>query len=238
MREKLRVLFEDNHLLVVDKPASVLVHSDDTGDKTLLDAAKSYIKHHYNKPGDVFLHAVHRLDRPVSGCIILARTSKALARLNESIKNREIEKKYICLTTADVTNESAQLVHWLKKDHKANKVEAKSRFKEGMKKSGWKKCVLDYQLAGSSGEKHMFEINLETGRSHQIRAQMAKAGYPILGDLKYGGEKWSNPKALALHCVSLKFQHPVRKDEMRLNCLPKGQEWDFFIPLIKEKFKI
>ncbi|TVQ43153.1 MAG: RluA family pseudouridine synthase [Saprospirales bacterium] len=238
MREKLKVLFEDNHLLVVNKPTSVLVHSDDTGDITLLDAAKSYIKQKYSKPGDVFLHAVHRLDRPVSGCIILARTSKALSRMNESIKNREIEKKYICLTTAKIITESAQLTHWLKKDHNANKVEAKSRFKEGMKKTGWKKCLLDYQLVGSSGEKHMFEVSLETGRSHQIRAQMAKAGYPILGDLKYGGEKWSNPKALALHCVSLKFQHPVKKDEMHLNCLPKGQEWEFFIPLIKEEFKI
>ncbi len=238
MKEKLKILFDDNHLLIVYKPASILVHSDETGDKTLLDAAKSYIKHKYEKPGDVFLHPVHRLDRPVSGCLIFARTSKALTRLNESIKERAIEKKYICLTSAEVIEESGQLVHWLKKDHKANKVEVKSRVKEGMKKSGWKKCILNYQLAGSSGEKQMFEIDLNTGRSHQIRAQMGKVGYPILGDLKYGGEKWSNPKALALHCVSLKFEHPVRKDIMTVNCIPKGQEWEFFIPLIKERYKI
>jgi len=238
MKEKIKVLFEDNHLLVLDKSASVLVHSDQTGDKTLLDGAKSYIKQKYDKPGDVFLHPVHRLDRPVSGCLIFARTSKALSRMNESIKNQEIEKRYICLTTADVGEESGELVHWLKKDQQNNKVEVKSRIKEGMVKAGWKKCVLSYELAGSSGEKQMFEIQLDTGRSHQIRAQMAKSGHPILGDLKYGGEKWSNPKAIALHCVSLKFKHPVKKDLMSVKCVPKGQEWEFFIPLIKERFKI
>lgn len=238
MKEKLKVLFEDNHLLIVDKSASILVHSDQTGDKTLLDAAKSYIKTKYDKPGDVFLHPVHRLDRPASGCLIFARTSKALSRMNESIKEREIIKKYICLVTGEVTDESGRLVHWIRKDHLANKVEIKSKIKEGMQKSGWKKCFLNYKLAGSSGEKHLFEIQLETGRSHQIRAQISKTGHPIVGDLKYGGEEWSNPKAIALHCVSLKFEHPVKKDTMEVKCLPKGQEWEFFIPLIKETYGI
>ncbi len=229
-----KVIFEDNHLLALHKPPGVLVHSDETKDDTLLEWGKKYLKAKYNKPGDVFLNPVHRIDRPASGCVVFARTSKALSRMNQLIKDREIEKKYVCICTGDLLKDRGTLRHLLKKDTNLNKTEVKND--PGGKKlpGGWKRSELDYELIGSSGNRHLYLIRLKTGRSHQVRAQMSKVGSPILGDVKYKGEKWPNPRAIALHCGEMNFIHPVRKEALKIACWPEDQGWDYFQPLVRD----
>lgn len=234
MKEKYTIIFEDNHILALHKPPGVLVHSDETKDRTLQEWGKKYLKVKYNKPGDVFLNPVHRLDRPASGCLVFARTSKALVRLNQLIKDREIEKKYICICTGPLLKDKGVLEHWLRKDSKVNKVEVKNALKGDREKAGWKKAVLAYELIGSTGTRHLYKVQLETGRPHQIRAQMSKAGTPILGDVKYNGEKWPNSKAIALHCAEMNFIHPVRKEPLRIACWPEDAGWEYFLPLIQD----
>ncbi|MBL3656999.1 RluA family pseudouridine synthase [Fulvivirga sediminis] len=226
MIDENNVLFEDNHLLIVNKPGGVLVQADKTGDVTLAEHAKDYIKEKYNKPGDVFLGVIHRLDRPVSGAVTLARTSKALERMNKMFKEREVEKTYWAITTHRPPQTQDKLVHWLKKNQKINKTTA---FNKQVKES--KKAVLSYKLIGRIADYYLLEITLETGRPHQIRVQLAKIGCAIYGDVKYGEEKAAKDGNIYLHSRSISFNHPVRKEPVNVIApVPaKDQIWNLFV---------
>lgn len=220
------VLYEDNHLIIVNKPAGLLVQGDITGDETLADEVKAYIKKKYKKPGDVFLGIIHRLDRPVSGVIIFARTSKGLERMNALFRDREIQKTYWALTKNKPSVLEDTLVHYLKKTVTREKVKVSASFKES---KGSQKAILDYKLIGRVGEFYLLEVKPETGRPHQIRVQLAKMGCPIHGDLKYGGEKSEDRSAIYLHSRGVEFLHPIKKENVRVDVrTPKDQIWQLF----------
>ncbi|MDH5398711.1 MAG: RNA pseudouridine synthase [Cyclobacteriaceae bacterium] len=205
----LNVLYEDNHLLVINKPAGMLSQSDKTGDLSLVDNAKKYLKEKYKKPGNVFCGLVHRLDRPVSGVIILARTSKALERMNKQFQERSVNKIYEAMINERPGQESGTLTHWLVKDHTINKVKASNKLvKNGVK------AVLDYELTNRTGSTYLLEIKLHTGRPHQIRTQLAKAIGPIIGDNKYGWKGKNDTGSIALHAKKIEFTHPVTKQQI------------------------
>lgn len=219
------IIYEDNHLIAVNKPAGWLVQGDETGDMTLGDWVKYYIKNQYDKPGDVFLGTIHRLDRPVSGVVVFARTSKALSRMNEIIRDRKVSKKYWAVVERSPDPLSGKLEHYILKDHKKNKVKAFDK----PSKSGAKKAELSYQLeAGISGH-YLLDIDLKTGRPHQIRAQLAKMGMPIRGDVKYGAHHPNDDLSINLHCKSMSFVHPVKKEPISIECNPGDQQiWNLF----------
>ena len=224
-RRKLEVLYEDNHLIAVNKPVGMLVHGDSTGDRTLSDEAKAYIKKKYKKPGDVFLGVIHRIDRPVSGVVVFARTSKALARMNEKIKNREIKKWYSAIVWERPDEFEGRLVHYILKDHKKNTVKAYNKEKKGSKHA-----ILNYRFEAEVSHYIKLDIDLETGRPHQIRAQLAAIGCPIVGDRKYGYHKFNEDKSVCLHCREMKFDHPVRKEPISIKApLPKTPIWALFV---------
>ncbi|WP_114784292.1 RluA family pseudouridine synthase [Botryobacter ruber] len=211
----LDVLFEDNHLLVVNKPAGMLVHGDETGDKPLAEVAKEYIKHKYNKPGNVFIGVVHRLDRPVSGVVVLAKTSKALARLNELFKSRKTHKTYWALVQQRPPAEQQTLVHWLVKDTARNVTKAFAKANpQGLRSE------LSYRLLSHQNEKYLLEVNPVTGRPHQIRVQLASMRCPIIGDLKYGAKQPLPDKSIALHARQLEFEHPTLKTPIQVTAPP------------------
>ncbi len=218
------IIYEDNHLIAVTKPSGVLVHGDETGDESLVDAMKNYIKHEYNKPGEVFLGLVHRLDRPVSGVVLFAKTSKALTRMNKIFEERKVSKTYRAVINRVPDPLEAELVQWLKKDGKRNVSRA---YNQEVKNS--KKSVLTYKyLAGLSGY-HLLEICPETGRSHQVRVQLAHNGTPIVGDLKYGYPRANQDRSICLHCQSLSFEHPVKKKHITItDPKPTHEYWKFF----------
>ena len=199
------ILYEDNHLLVLNKPAGWLVQGDKTGDFTLTDWGKAYLKEKYQKPGAVFLHPVHRIDRPVSGAVLFARTDKALSRLMRSFKQREVQKTYIALSLFSPVSKEGRLLHWLEKQEKNNKVRVFHFAHPTAKES-----ILDYQVLGESGPLTILEVHPITGRPHQIRAQLAAMGCPIVGDLKYGAHQPLEDASIGLHCRSMAFQHPVQ----------------------------
>jgi 23S rRNA pseudouridine1911/1915/1917 synthase len=199
------ILYEDNHLLVLNKPAGWLVQGDKTGDFTLTDWGKAYLKEKYQKPGAVFLHPVHRIDRPVSGAVLFARTDKALTRLMRSFKQREVQKTYIALSLFSPVSKEGRLLHWLEKQEKNNKVRVFHFAYPTAKES-----ILDYQVLGESGLLTILEVHPITGRPHQIRAQLAAVGCPIIGDLKYGAHQPLEDASIGLHCRSMAFQHPVQ----------------------------
>lgn len=217
----LQIVFEDNHLLVVNKPGGALVHGDKTGDRTLLDQAKHYLKKKYNKPGNVFLQPCHRLDRPVSGTLIFARTSKAVDRMNKLFRDKRIEKKYWAVTDkcpGDLEGTVEGLM--LLKDRKKNLVHVVDRH------SNAKSSSTHYRLIGQYAKYYLWELEPVTGRSHQLRVTMKHLGMPILGDLKYGHSKGLD-SSIALHCRSLRFVHPVNKEEVMLSSpVPKMYPWD------------
>ena len=217
------ILFEDNHLIAVNKPAGILVQGDSTGDKCLSDYIKAYIKKKYNKPGAVYLGTIHRLDRPVSGIVIFAKTSKALTRMNKMFQDKEVKKTYWALVQKKPRSLSEDLTHWLKKMGDKNITKAHDKEVKGSKKS-----TLTYHYIGTANHKYLIEIELGTGRSHQIRAQLSKIGLPISGDLKYGSWKGKG-NYIYLHAKSLSFIHPVTKEKVHLHCdLPDEQNWNFF----------
>lgn len=225
MTEKLKVVFEDNHLLVINKPAGVLVQGDVTGDKPLVEIGKEYIKEKYDKPGAVFLGVVHRLDRPVSGVVVLARTSKALERMNELFRNKETKKIYWALVKKKPANEQGNLVHWLVKDEKKNKTTAYKKENPNGQRS-----ELNYRVIRQQSGYYLIEVNPITGRPHQIRVQLASLGCPIVGDVKYGYETPNEDASICLHARSLTFMHPVKKEMTTIEAeLPQNDYWKPFL---------
>lgn len=201
----MEVIYEDNHIIIVNKAPGEIVQGDKTGDRTLADEVKAYIKQKYNKPGEVFLGVVHRLDRPVSGVVVFARTSKALARLNEMFRiGGKIKKTYHAIVCAPPAAPSGVLTHWLTRNEKQNKAYAHNR-----EVPGSKKAVLDYQLIGSSDRYFLLQVNLHTGRHHQIRCQLAAMHCVIKGDLKYGAPRSNPDGSICLHARHIEFEHPV-----------------------------
>lgn len=199
-----RILYEDNHLLIVNKRAGEIVQGDQTGDKPLLELVRDYIRVKGNKPGNVFCGLVHRIDRPVSGAVIYAKTSKALARMNDMVKNRQIRKIYWAIVEGCPEKQEDKLVHYISKNEKLNK-----SFVSVTEKPGWRKAELDYTVLGVSERYSLLEIELMTGRHHQIRAQLSALGHPIKGDLKYGARRSNEDGSIALHAHQLIFEHPV-----------------------------
>jgi 23S rRNA pseudouridine1911/1915/1917 synthase len=226
------VIFEDNHLIAVNKPIGALVHGDETGDDTLADAVKRYIKVRYNKPGDVFLGVIHRLDRPVSGVVVFARTSKALVRMNKMLQEKTIDKKYLAIVGKRPDEFSGTLIHHLVKDETKNIVKAHQS-----PRTGTKEAILHYALKGELDGKVLLEVNPITGRSHQIRAQLSKIGCWIVGDLKYGATYPLDNKSIALHCKEMSFMHPVKNEPVVITAeQPKSFPWNIFSIEEDEKF--
>ncbi len=218
------ILFEDNHLVIVNKRPGDIVQGDKTGDVPLPELLKSYLKSKYNKPGEVFLGLVHRLDRPVSGAVIFARTSKALTRMTSMVKDREIAKTYWAIIDKLPEPSESTLVHFLKKNESQNKSYV---VKEGT--NGSKRAELNYRLIASGKTTHLIEVNLITGRHHQIRAQLAAIGCHIQGDLKYGAKRSKTDGSISLHARFLQFVHPVSKENVKITApLPDGAEWSYF----------
>jgi 23S rRNA pseudouridine1911/1915/1917 synthase len=226
----MRIIFEDNHLLVINKDAGVLVQGDKTGDTPLSDLAKAYVKEKYQKPGEVFMGVIHRIDRPVSGLVLMARTSKALERMNEQFKNREIEKKYLAVVRNRPPANAGNLVHWLIKNPETNVTKAYEKEVPNSMRS-----ELNYKLIGELDGFYLLEVNPITGRPHQIRVQLASMNCPIVGDNKYGYPRGNKDKSICLHAHSVKFLHPVKKEEMQLfAALPLDPFWQKILPLIKQ----
>ncbi|MCB9080724.1 MAG: RluA family pseudouridine synthase [Lewinellaceae bacterium] len=219
----LTVIYEDNHLIAVNKPAGVLVQGDDTGDTTLADMVKEYIKHRYQKPGDVFLGTVHRLDRPVSGVVVFARTSKALSRMNELFRERQIEKTYWAIVDDRPDPLVGTLVHYIDKD--TNRNIAKALDQPSNRHKDAKRSELTYEMIVDLEGKYLLKVNPLTGRPHQIRVQLAKVGLPIIGDLKYGHPQALSDASIGLHCRSLAFIHPVKKEPVLITADAPDTRW-------------
>lgn len=206
-----QILYEDNHLMIVNKKVGQLVQGDKTGDQSLLELIKNFIKIRDKKPGNVFLGLVHRIDRPTSGLVIYAKTSKALTRLTQMVKNREIKKTYWALVPKEMIPQTQRLVHYLKKNEKNNKAIVFPKATDGTKEA-----ILTYTLLKVLDNYQLLEIDLETGRHHQIRAQLSKIGIPIKGDLKYGSVRSNPDGGISLHARKLEFIHPVTKDNIEI----------------------
>jgi 23S rRNA pseudouridine1911/1915/1917 synthase len=218
------ILFEDNHIIIINKLPSQIVQGDKTGDKPLSDLVKDYIKIKYNKAGEVFLGVVHRLDRPVSGAVIFARTSKSLTRLNAIIKNREINKTYWAVVKNKPPKESDTLINFLRRDEARNK---SFITRDNSKNS--QMASLSYKLIAGSDNYYLLEIDLQTGRHHQIRAQLAGIGCPIKGDLKYGFDRSNSDGSIHLHARKLTFTHPVTEKPLSIIAFPPNDPvWNYF----------
>jgi len=220
---KLDVLYEDNHLIAINKPSGMLSQGDKTGDSDAIKYVKSYIKEKYNKPGEVFIGLPHRLDRPVSGVLLLCRTSKALTRINAAIKERKLAKIYHAITLSNPI-ESGSLNSYIRKDSKNNKAKVSAKpFKNA------KAARLNFEHIATIDKHHLLQIHLETGRPHQIRAQLKESNMPILGDVKYHKQKPLPDMSIALHAFSLELIHPVKKEPLRITAkYPKTRWWSIF----------
>jgi 23S rRNA pseudouridine1911/1915/1917 synthase len=221
-KENLQVLFEDNHIIIINKRAGDITQGDKTGDKPLSDVVKEYVKDKYNKPGLVFIGTVHRLDRPTSGILIFARTSKALERLNKMLREKTIKKTYWTLVKNAPKATTGTLTNFLKKDTKKNK-----SFVYNKEIEGSKNAILHYNVIKKLENYFLLEIDLETGRHHQIRTQLAHIGSPIKGDLKYGFPRSNKDGSISLHARKIKFIHPVSKEEITITApTPKDIIWN------------
>ena len=205
------VLYEDNHLIIVNKAPSEIVQGDKTGDKPLSESIKEYLKEKYHKPGNVFCGVTHRLDRPTSGVVVFAKTSKALSRLNEMFRNGEVDKTYWAIVKNRPPKDEDTLIHYLIKNEKTNKSTAYDS-----EKPNTKKAILHYKLIAVSQKYFLLEVDLETGRHHQIRCQLAKIGCSIKGDLKYGAERSNPDGSISLHARTISFVHPVSKQQIHV----------------------
>ena len=209
------ILFEDNHLLLVEKPVNVPVQEDSSGDPDLLNILKEDIKVRYQKPGQVYLGLVHRLDRPVGGTMVFAKTSKAASRLSDMIRRNTIERSYLAVVHGTVKQKKGQLVHYLYKDRKKNKVSV-----ESANHPQAKKAILDYEVLESKNGFSLLAVQLQTGRSHQIRVQLSTIGNPLYGDQKYGQDVNKPGQQIALWANTLSFEHPVRKEPLAVKSMP------------------
>jgi 23S rRNA pseudouridine1911/1915/1917 synthase len=218
------ILYEDNHIIIVNKRVSDIVQGDKTGDEPLDNIVKGYIKDKYNKPGDVFLGVVHRLDRPVSGCVVYARTSKALTRMNELFRTKEVKKTYWAIISDRPPEDEGTLRHFIKKNEKQNKSYV---YNDEVK--GSKAAELSYRLLARSASFYLLEVDLHTGRHHQIRAQLSFIGCPIKGDLKYGSKRSNEGGGISLHSYRVSFIHPVKNELLTITApLPKEKTWNLF----------
>lgn len=216
------IIYEDNHLLVVNKRSGDLVQPDPSGTPGLEQAAKEYLREKYNKKGDVFLGVVHRIDRPVSGVVVLAKTSKALARLNEQLRGGGFDKSYLAIVEKRPAADSGTLRHYITRNEKTNKSYASTEAKKDSKEA-----LLEYELRGVSEHYFLLSIKLLTGRHHQIRAQLSAIGCPIRGDLKYGARRSNSDGSISLHSHTLSLEHPVSHERITFSALPpKGNPWD------------
>lgn len=218
------IKYEDNHFLIVAKPAGWLVQPDETGDETLTDWATEYIRKKYNKPGKVFCQSCHRLDRPVSGLVTFARTSKGLERMNKLFRDQEVTKSYLAIVEGSPRFPENDLVHWLDKDTKKNMAKTYDQ-----PKGKAKRAALSYQMIASHGKVSLLVVKPRTGRPHQIRVQMKANETPIKGDLKYGFSKPNHDKSISLHAYKLEFIHPVKKEPIKVISKPKWPEFEAFI---------
>lgn len=227
--KSIEILYEDNHLIAVNKPAGLLVQGDKTGDETLADLVKAYIKKAKNKPGDVYLGIVHRLDRPVSGVVLFAKTSKALVRLNKMFAERETKKVYWAVVTKRPEQEKGKLIHWLRKDQEKNRSKA---FNNEAKYT--KYAELNYKMLRASDRYTLLEVYPKTGRHHQIRVQLAKMGCSIKGDLKYGAPRNNQDASIHLHARRLELMHPVKKEPVLIEAkVPNENLWREFEKMMK-----
>ncbi|HEY9183808.1 MAG TPA: RNA pseudouridine synthase [Salegentibacter sp.] len=217
-KDNLQVLYEDNHLIVVNKRPGDIVQGDKTGDKPLSEVVKSYLKEKYNKPGNVYLGVVHRLDRPTSGIIIFAKTSKALPRLNKLFQKKEAKKTYWAIVKNAPPKNTDILIHFLKRNPKQNKSYAHIR-----EVPDSKKAILEYRVLKKLNNYYLLEVDLQTGRHHQIRSQLSAIGCPIKGDLKYGFDRSNKDAGIHLHARKLSFVHPVKKEEILLVAPPPDE---------------
>lgn len=219
----LKILYEDNHLIAVNKTSGDLIQGDKTGDKPLTEKIKSYLKKKYKKPGAVYLGVIHRLDRPTSGVVLFAKTSKALTRMNQQFKERKTEKTYWAIVNSDISPSTAKLTHWLKRNTKMNKSFAHQR-----EINESKKAVLHYKKFVELDRYTVLEVIIETGRHHQIRSQLTHIGFPIKGDLKYGAKRSNPDGSIDLHARSLTIDHPTTKERILIIAPPPPKtEWSF-----------
>ncbi len=224
LQETIDVLYEDNHLLIVNKPAGVLVQPDKKGDRALEEILKDYIKQKYNKPGEVFLGVCHRIDRPVSGVVVFARTSKALTRMNELFKGRDVHKTYWAVVENQPKETEGTLINWMKKDEQKNLSRAYDK-----EVPGSSRCELHYRLLGASDKYFLLEVNPVTGRHHQIRVQLSKIGCSIKGDIKYGAKRTNKDGSIHLHARKIEFVHPVKNEPLTITApVPDEVIWKFF----------
>lgn len=218
------VLYEDNHIIIVNKTNSEIVQGDKTGDKPLSEILKEWLKEKYNKPGNVFIGVTHRLDRPVSGVVVFAKTSKALPRLNEMFKNGECHKTYWAIVKNTPEKPEDELTHYLLRNEKQNK-----SYAYDTEKPNSKKAILSYRVIARSDKYNLLEIDLKTGRHHQIRCQLAKMGCPIKGDLKYGAERSNSDGGICLHARNICFVHPVSGNTINVTApIPEDNLWKAF----------
>jgi len=223
------IIYEDNHIIAVYKKSSDLSQSDKTGDVSLDSEVKKYIGEKYKKPGEVFLGVVHRLDRPVSGALLYARTSKALERLNEMFRTQQMKKTYLAIVRERPPEDEATITHYLKKNEKQNKSYVYDTAVKGSKEAS-----MTYRLKGRSEKYYLLEIELHSGRHHQIRAQLAKIGCPVKGDLKYGFPRSNDDGSISLFARKLEFIHPVKKDPVIITAhFPEGDIWSVFMDSVK-----
>ena len=219
------VLYEDNHIIIVNKTASEIVQGDKTGDTPLSDTVKQYLKEKYHKPGNVFIGVAHRLDRPVSGLVVFAKTSKALTRLNDMFKDNKVKKTYWAIVkNVPFHQPEGTLTHYLTRNESQNK-----SYAYDTEKPSSKKAILHYRLIGKSQNYFLLEIDLQTGRHHQIRCQLAKMGCPIKGDLKYGAPRSNPDGSICLHARRISFTHPVSGQFIDIEApVPSGNLWNGF----------
>ncbi len=220
-----QIVYEDNHILIVNKLPSEIVQGDKTGDIPLSDKIKNFIKIRDHKPGNVFCGVIHRLDRPVSGLVIFAKTSKGLSKFNELFRDKTIQKTYLAVVKNKPKEPSGKLIHYLVKNEKTNMSKAYAK-----PVANALKAELDYELIASSDNYHLLKINLHTGRHHQIRAQLSAMGCPIKGDLKYGFNRTNDGGFIHLHSYQLEFEHPIKKEKVLVKAMPVTNDavWKFF----------